>query len=814
MSRLVVRPSRGGLGGALSGSDVAHPILYNTPTLIAARAQMKADYDANPSAPATWGGRLYKFAKTGADQGVPPPDMNYNTGLFQAFMYQATGDPSYVSNAWTLLNYNIFPYILANAGSMDLNVTREFAHDLSVTYDWIYNGLTAPQRTYFQARMHEMLDQVSGTSDVGDSDQIVGYYAGISAWYLASKDHNPHAITIFNDTFVAGQTVATGADYFTYRNAVKYFASVMARGGEWIESSEYNHGTMQFVISIALVYRFSSYASTYAGHFDEIETLIRQFAYRQMYMVTPDYRMAFQYGDEEKPHQLQVWDRQTCNMMLMAAMTDSEPERQLLWRFTQDFWQSHISELGYIGYNIMPTPRAFPMMNPYGTATANLTSLAAGWYAEGHGMTVHRDGLATTDCVFWSDFRQQAFGVDHPSEFWGDMQMYRKQTWVATHPFGYNPWWLGSSHSADLYNCHTVEGCTCYPQIGSPLPTALQMRQVVGQKTGTHGAGYAYTCGTQGGQLFPRYDIYGTSNYAADITVFCHEDTRSVLKLSSTTKKSDLIVVCDRVNAKDPETLPGFSAYYANLTSGFAVQQSMQQEKRYAWHWHMPEQPTVVSNAISWTPHKTSRQQGGSDYGWGTQDTTQHCRIDWLYPAVANVTVAVQDETAFTSLVDGYVAGSIHPENRAWRVKISPVVEVQWNPLLAVVSVTDTGETVTTALVQDASNHAIGTLISRTSDDDVLVMFNAIQGADFAQTAPTLEETEALLLTVRLRASGYTVTWDPVSATTKVFLCDLDPAHTWHYVLDGGASTALSVDVNGLALLSVSGSGAHTLVLT
>lgn len=60
--------------------------------------------------------------------------------------------------------------------------------------------------------------------------------------------------------------------------------------------------------------------------------------------------------------------------------------------------------------------------------------------------------------------------------------------------------------------------------------------------------------------------------------------------------------------------------------------------------------------------------------------------------------------------------------------------------------------------------------------------------------------------------SGFTLAWT-ATADTEVYLFDLLPGDGWTVNVDGGGADPLEVSDQGVARLSVAGSGAHTLVV-
>src|SRR5207247_4914929 len=76
------------------------PKLLWTPAYQDVLNRMLADYKKNPAAPATLGGRLYKYVKGVADAGRTFSDF----GIYATLIYQATGDAAYAAKALTVVN--------------------------------------------------------------------------------------------------------------------------------------------------------------------------------------------------------------------------------------------------------------------------------------------------------------------------------------------------------------------------------------------------------------------------------------------------------------------------------------------------------------------------------------------------------------------------------------------------------------------------------------------------------------------------------------------------------------------------------------
>src|SRR6185295_19091521 len=110
-----------------------------------------------------------------------------------------------------------------------------------------------------------------------------GSYFGIVFLYLATADENAAAVNFFNKAFVGGLD-ATGTDRTTLRNTIAQYVSQMAEGGEWIESSEYNLGTVRLLLMGAEGVR----TATGEDHFPEVTKFLTRAALRPIYFITPD----------------------------------------------------------------------------------------------------------------------------------------------------------------------------------------------------------------------------------------------------------------------------------------------------------------------------------------------------------------------------------------------------------------------------------------------------------------------------------------------------------------------------------------------
>ena len=169
-------------------------------------------------------------------------------------------------------------------------------------YDWLKPALSEEQRRQYIDMMNSwcllVLNRTPGVAwgtRVGDSDETVGHYFGLALWALVSADENPQAMAYLRDPHVGG-LAATGRDRKTWRNTISQYVKT-ARGGVWLESSEYNLGTLRLLLIGAEAIR------TATGHdyFPEVTALTNDIAAAQLHELTSDLQSAYQWGDLEHP---------------------------------------------------------------------------------------------------------------------------------------------------------------------------------------------------------------------------------------------------------------------------------------------------------------------------------------------------------------------------------------------------------------------------------------------------------------------------------------------------------------------------------
>jgi hypothetical protein len=321
--------------------------------------RMKADFESNSQSKA---GQWYGLLKKNAECACRYAD----NGIWATVMYQITGDAKYVKLAWARLSKG---FLQSSGRALVGNYAREYSGEMVMLYDWLFPGLSASQRKVFLAKLNEMFLQLAaGNQHTGaipirtsDTDQTVGSYFGFAFLALATGDHNPTAKELFSRSFIGGLD-ATGPGRSTLRNAIKEYVTELAAGGEWMEGSEYNLGTVRLLALGAEGVK----TATGVDHFPEVTAFVRDAALRQVYMMTPDLRSSVQWGDEQNPRNVagRLFSWQTTNGVLAGLTQGSNGSGPYIQQLVNDL----ADQYGITGYlSSEPTGRFFLLFNPYAT---------------------------------------------------------------------------------------------------------------------------------------------------------------------------------------------------------------------------------------------------------------------------------------------------------------------------------------------------------------------------------------------------------------------------------------------------------------
>lgn len=612
----------------------------------------------------------WQAIKNSADATGTPNERYNDFGQWATLAYQITGDPAYAAKAYDKLASSFLGRL---PGSR--NETREYFAELVMLYDWLSPALNSGQRENFINTLNmwgdAVLDAATWGTSPGDSDEAIGHYFGLALLDIATAPDNPRAGTFLNRTWNAGGLGvmkpvggldATGANDATLRNAISRFVQ-SAAGGQWIESSEYNIGTLKLLI----IGTQGIKTATGVDHFPEVTAYLKQAALSLINELTPDLEGAYQWGDNQGPRELYLLPRVTLLGML-AGLTQDDPQvGPYVNEAIYELLDKHQLSGG-------PWWRFFYLNNPYAPRADWRGALPQTSYSPGVGVLFHHTGWSDNDSLFGAQMTNRV-RVDHEVHFFGDFQLYRDGEWAVTHSLGYGG--------------PAVEGVTANSMMIGGLSSMIN-RGPVAQATAADGS-WTYFAGTTNG-------VYYDSWHSFPPAEFLHEWTRSLFYLPSSDKTSDTIIVFDRVNAEDPHDVPGFEGYLPADRDAINSAPALKQ-----WIIHAPVVPTVSSNAISWTT-AGGQQVQVTTLGNGSFDRTVYDE-DQLWPSPAYY--------------------NYYASEKNYQVRITPKTEQQWDTFLNVVQASNPGTALTNVGVQSTGGEASGALIQRAGQADTLVMFGA-----------------------------------------------------------------------------------------
>lgn len=709
---------------------------------------------------------LWRALKENADMERP----RYGSrGPWAVLVYQMTGDKAYARKAWSQIEPFLAPGWRPSDGR---NYTRQDLTTLAWMYDWLYPALTPSQRQQFIDKLNQwgdlVLNRVPGTpwgTRLRDSDETVGHYFGLALIDLATAPENPRAGSFLRATWkeaeagglLVGGLEPTGDGVQSgMRNAIREYAS-MSRGGQWVESSEYNLNTLK----ILLLGTEGVRTATGEDYFPEITDLTRELALGQLYELTPDLAGAFQWGDTEKPRDLDLFHRVPLLGMLAGLLQPDPKLGPLVQGVTRELTDKAMKR------GMPPSWYFYLFYDPYAPATSDRSSLPKGHYALGQGLLFFHDGWKPNASFFAAHMLPLVPFVDHQVAYFGDFHLYRKGEWAVTHPLDYH----GPARRGEASNGMLFAG----------LGMMREWRGPVAQEFGPDGD-YAYLAGTNGGQFYDQ-------PYFSPPETFVHEWTRSLLYLPAADGRSDTIVVHDRTHVEDPRPLPRFKRYRPEQLKSIESAPALKQ-----WLIHPTTRPAVGASSVLWPTPKG-----------------EQVRLTTLLPQVTRKEVVDLDELWPDKWP--YPAKS----EQKWQVRIMPEREQPWDTFLNVVQASAPGVPLTNTLVRAAQGEAEGVLLERGGAPDTLVLFNARPGPRLPQPAlaspPKLDPSVSRLLReAHLLRAGYTVTWRTATGSTNVFLMDLDPSRKWSARVDGNPAK-LEVSSQGVGRIRIAGAGPHTLVL-
>ncbi|QGH73047.1 MAG: Oligo alginate lyase [Siphoviridae sp. ctCJE6] len=494
-------------------------------------------------------------------------------GLRPGLMYLLTGDAAWASAAFSRVKG--YRGRTINTGGMQptRNQTRHEFVTMSVLYDWIKDGLSSSDRARFRDILDYWCDlviaDVNHGTRISDSDETTGHYFGVMLYALSLKSEDParsqELINHQGKSYVeSGKTKwisrpmggfdasSLQGGYTTWRDGIAMFCTRSA-GGEWLESSNYNIGTMQYLITGIIAIN----ENLGVDKFPECTSMAGDFAQDLVFQTTPDVKDSFQWGDTQNPRDLNLFRR-----IGVAALISGATKNPLaLWLFDR-LWAKN-------GTTNVP-PHWILGVDPYAPRRAPLPGEAF-HIAAGMGTGYYHAGWGDQDSFFAAIFKPWT-GVDHQTSMFTNFGLYRKGRWKITNPRGY---YGAIDAEAPYQNTMLIHGALPYMD--------QETRMMTG---GAGGAGVLVLSGKTGGLPYKDNNPPVTMREWQRTYVYKHADSGD-----------DLILVVDNVDADNPMALSDAQRGKFKATEKFRIESA---DGKHQWVIHMPEAPQINGPDISW----------------------------------------------------------------------------------------------------------------------------------------------------------------------------------------------------------------------
>jgi len=691
-----------------------------------------------------------------------------NLGINSAIYYLITGSNSDAVEAWQRVNWYAGRTYNTEGWIPSKNDTRHRFVRMSLLYSYICEddaGTPAAGATNcanFKDVLNFWTDLCLNDDNGGpwhdnhgtrasDSDETIGHYFGMILFaYAIRSDDLTRSDYILNyegnmRPTSPGNTYSVGgidADQ-AESNSLRNAIEWMFEliaQGEWIESSQYNLNTLTYALIAAKT------LNDYFGvdYFPEITGFYEEFADTMKAQITPDRSNVVQWGDTSYAENLMI-ARRVPNYATLATLDNDDGLRYLFDQLWQNSNQlvDHWLIYAKTGAGTEPT----------GLLTRN---------NPGIGTTYFKDGFSSNDSLFWSHIKGRTW-VDHEKNGFDNFNLYRQGGWAIHNPKGY----FESAH---------VEGSYMNGLLASgAFPSSVsEAREQTASKIGTD---YSYHVGTAGG-------LQTYSGYYNPPHEHLREYTPSIF-YKHTSGGHDIIVNFDRVNGCNPTLESCLSTdnfqRYAASGGGYFYNLIVANSGKHYYIMHSPSAMSRSGDRFTWTA------ENGETVYWDTQiPSYDYDTLDLVYDGHDC----------------GLVGGTFNESQCTYQTRLISTSNAEWQTFLNSFVV---GVNPTVTELSSSGEDAEGLHID-TGDEETVVIFNGTSSIGLTGTPSQSNHNYNRLnelKDLRYFQTSFSVTI-PAGGDVDVFIGDLDPALTWNYTIDGGASTGLSVDASGLARFTLS----------
>jgi hypothetical protein len=621
-----------------------------------------------------------------------PPSYRYEeNGNSMAYMLLLTGDADRYADA-CFSRLPLFETTNANWWREEL-IRSCYSYDALKSVGFWERNPDKKQRFFDIGNQRCAMALTYGTLLYGDSDQVYGAL-GVYAFGLCTKDEgNPHAEKWLTDPMNE-----------LIRQQVVSFAP-KAKGGQHIESSDYNKGTNR-IGALALEY---IRAKTGHDYIPEYRDWFEEAAVSEM-TTSPDFAAYTPWGDVEHGHDITGYEQKS-HLYALLGVTGNP----YLRRYIRDF------ETKVTDWFNKPWTADFAAFLPPDGEEKDYRELP--FYADkfgvydnaGIGRTMVQDDFAHGGTFGALDAVVES-SVDHARRASFDLCLFFRGVLTFSHPSCY----MGLP---ETYNTPLIYGAG--RGIGD-----WTMGEFKGRLAYEATPDAAYFLAARGGSSV-------SEGYIGPPDLFVHESSRSAVYLPGGAAGMTLVVHA-RDHIKAPWPIP---ATLDGIRNQFNVPQYMVDQvntlRRKEQLWHATGEPTVTGNVITW--------DAGNGVG---------CRIT----VFGDVEISVEKETA-----DNYWEAPV--SELGWCIRVTYAgADRDWDTATYVLQhYNATAPLPEPVAIRSANGEAEGVIVRRPGYANTALLFNARVGPDLppsiVQTYKLYHdpETPNRLHRNRLHPSGFTV---------------------------------------------------------
>ncbi len=572
----------------------------------------------------------WQTVKAYADKTVAGNSIYDDLGQSAALVYVVTKDITYANAAWDQLQK-----VMANDGRAANDVRQRYI-DYLLIFAWIKDSLTDAQILAFENTIKLWSDyclgvnqpRYTGSFRLNDSDQTIGQFFG-----LALQDAlkippgnllNQNMINL--NTGLIGKPIgglaSTAADDSTARNVINEYVSILAKGGEWPESSQYDLNTVMLLITGWV----SSWDALGINYFPEISNWIPDACSAALVDWSPQLEQRILWGDN---------DTDVTGPNLYKALPYLAALQHAATKIGANNEAAHIG--GLIDSLILKYPSAisaaeihfFFYCNPYiSTSAIRKPTLVQYNYSPGVGIYRRIDN----NSLFFG-YSPSRINIDHEFDLIGDFRLWNNGEYVISEPISY-----GGTGQANTSNSITVSG----------ISSMLQQGYINSQTTQEYTYLEALTAG-------PLYD--STMSWNPPPT-WCNELRRRIIYFPA----GQVIFVCDRINSDDPLIARPDLSGYTNADA----QRIKNSKHRHVIYWNCVTEPTVNIN------------NNNNNTGLFTYTTPGNQQVQFTYFSATSNVLQITSYDEKTAWSDYGI-----PQNQLmYGVQVNPVVDQQWDCIL------------------------------------------------------------------------------------------------------------------------------------